>query len=75
MFTVDPSGVEGDSGAPAYRPETSSIAVVTGVKSGTINSICTNGYDSDFSKWDNMRDFWSLTLATDTEVYLPLLFK
>ena len=75
MFTVDPSGVAGDSGAPAYRPETNQKASVTGVKSGSISSSCTSGFDSDFSKWENVRDYWNLTLATDTEVYLPLVLK
>jgi len=75
MFTVDPAGVAGDSGASAYRPEPGSKASVTGIKSGSVSLGCTNGFDSDFSKWDNIRGFWNLTLATDTEVYLPLILK
>lgn len=75
MFTVDPIGVEGDSGAPAYRPEPGSKASVTGVKSGWVILGCTNDRDSDFSKWHNIRDYWNLTLTTDTEVYLPLILK
>ena len=75
MFTIDPPGVKGDSGAPAYRSETGSKASVTGVKRSSAILSCTNGFDSVFSKWHNIRDFWSLILATDTEVYLPLLLK
>lgn len=65
VFTIDPSGVVGDSGAPAYRPETGSKASVTGVKSGSVILGCTSGWDSDFSKWHNVRDYWNLTLVTD----------
>ena len=73
MFTIDPAGGVGDSGAPAYRPEPGSKASVTGVKSGSVNLSYTSGFDSDFSKWHNIRDYWSLTLVTDTEVYLPVV--
>jgi hypothetical protein len=75
MFTVDPSGVVGDSGAPGYRPETGSKASVTGIKRSSLNSSCTSGFDSAFSKWHNIRDFWGLTLVNDSEVYIPLIIK
>lgn len=72
MFTVDPRGKHGDSGSPAYRPEVNQKASVTGIKSGSVNiSSCTSDFDSDFSKWYNIRDYWDLTLAIDSELYLP----
>jgi len=74
VFTIDPTGVGGDSGAPAYRPETNNLASVTGVKSGSVGLTCTSGVDSDFSKWHNIRDYWGLTLITG-DAYLPLILK
>ncbi len=66
MFTIDPSSVQGDSGSPAYRPDAGSVASVTGVaRSNASGASCMSGFDTAFSKWHHIRDYWSLTLVTD----------
>lgn len=66
MFTIDPGSVGGDSGSPAYRPETGSVASVTGVaRSNASGGSCMSGFDTVFSKWHRIRDYWRLTLVTD----------
>lgn len=75
MFTIDPDSVGGDSGSPVYRPETNSMASVTGVvRSRASGATCMNGWDTSASKWHNIRDYWSLTLITG-DAYLPLILK
>ena len=75
MFTIDPDTVAGDSGSPVYRPETNSMASVTGiVHSRASGATCMNGWDTSASKWHNIRDYWSLTLITG-DAYLPLILK
>lgn len=65
MFTIDPSSVGGDSGAPGYRPEANSKASVTGIQSARISGpSCVNGADAEFSKWHHIRDYFGLTLVT-----------
>jgi hypothetical protein len=66
MFTIDPSGAGGDSGGPAYRPNSDGTASVTGVKHGSgSGASCMNGTDSIFTKWHRVRDYFGLTLVTD----------
>lgn len=66
MFSVDPSSTGGDSGSPAYRPETSYKASVTGIMRSNLSGFaCMNGYDAVFSKWHHIRDYFGLTLVTD----------
>ncbi|MCC6602839.1 MAG: hypothetical protein IT327_06495 [Anaerolineae bacterium] len=66
LFSIDPPSSGGDSGAPAYRPETSSNASVTGIMRSTVNGFgCTNGSDAILSKWHHIRDYFGLTLVTD----------
>lgn len=75
MFTIDPDSVAGDSGSPVYRPETNSMASVTGVvRSRTSGATCMNGWDTSASKWHIIRDYWSLLLITG-DAYLPLILK
>jgi hypothetical protein len=75
MFTIDPDSVGGDSGSPVYRPETNSLASVTGVvRSRASGATCMNGWDTSASKWHNIRDYWSLTLIAG-DAYLPLILK
>ncbi len=75
MFTIDPDTVAGDSGSPVYRPETNSMASVTGVvRSRASGATCMNGWDTSASKWHNIRDYWSLTLIAG-DAYLPLILK
>ncbi|MBN1449523.1 MAG: trypsin-like serine protease [Anaerolineales bacterium] len=74
VFTIDPTGIEGDSGGPAYRPLTNQTVDVTGIKSGSVTLSCTNGEDSFFSKWHIVQDWWNLSLIAG-DAYLPLIQK
>jgi hypothetical protein len=75
MFTIDPDSMGGDSGSPVYRPETNSLASVTGVvRSRASGAACMNGWDTSASKWHNIRDYWDLTLIAG-DAYLPLILK
>lgn len=66
LFSIDPPSSGGDSGAPAYRPETSSKASITGIMRSNLNGFgCTNGSDAILSKWHHIRDYFGLTLVTD----------
>lgn len=76
MFSIDSPGIGGDSGSPAYRLEPDAEASVTGVKRSSLSGLsCTSEFDSVFSKWENVRSYWRLTLVNDSEVYLPLILK
>lgn len=67
MFSIDPPSSGGDSGAPAYRPETSSKASVTGIMRSNLNGFgCTIGSDAILSKWHHIRDYFGLILVTDS---------
>ena len=75
LMNVNMPGMGGDSGSPVYRPETNSMASVTGVvHSRASGATCMNGWDTSASKWHNIRDYWSLTLITG-DAYLPLILK
>lgn len=66
MFTIDPGAVAGDSGAPAYKQESNLKAKVTGIaRSNATGGSCMTGFDTAFSKWFRIRDYWGLTLVTD----------
>lgn len=66
MFSIDPPGTGGDSGGPAYQPHSGDKARVTGIKRSSLTGLgCVNGSDSMFSKWDNIRNFFGLTLVNN----------
>jgi hypothetical protein len=64
MFTIDPTNVGGDSGAPMYRAG-SSTAQAAGVLFGGLDIPgSTNGMDTAGSKWHNAANLFGLTVVT-----------
>lgn len=68
VFTIDPIPASGDSGAPVYEviaaPKINLL--VTGILFAKSNpfAACMNGIDSLGSRWQDIRDFYGLTLVT-----------